>query len=61
MNANAPRVVQDCPTKRFDVSAPAVARMFAEADIADVVLRVDFTRDMRAELRQIAASLAVMW
>jgi hypothetical protein len=58
---NAPQPIQDCPTKRFTVSEPAIARMFAEADIAEELRRVDFTRDIRSELRQIAASLAVMW
>jgi len=61
MNANAPQPIHDCPTKRFDVRAPTLARMFAEADIAEELRRVDFTRDVRSELRQIAASLAVIW
>ena len=58
---NAPKPIHDRPTKRFDVSAPTITRMFAEADIAEELTRVDFTRDVRAVAREIAASLAVMW
>lgn len=58
---NAPQPIEDRPTRRFDLRAPEVRRMFDEAAIAEAVREVDPAASPIAELRAWAAGLAASW
>lgn len=57
---NVPHYVEDCPTQRFTLSAPAVRRMFDEATVTETVQAIERVhRPTDAQLHAIAVQVAL--
>lgn len=58
MMRNAPYHVEDCPTQRFTLTAPAVRRMFDEARVVEQMQAIE-DEQRREQLRAFAVTVAL--